>query len=915
MLRDPIPVPMLRFRTLGGLDIEGGSGNAPAAVLAQPRRTALLLYLALAPGYVRRDELAALFWRDSDAAHARGSLSQALHFLRRQLGDDVICTRGAEEVGIDRSVLATDAVEMIALLEAGENAAGLALYRGELAPAFHLSDAPEIEQWLDGARAELRGRAARAAARLRDSAAAQGNLDHAVRWGRQALELAAYDEAALCALLTTLDRAGDRGAAVAAYDTFATRLATDLDVAPSPETQAVLARIRERSTGRTSDPAVNPGIIAANELTDWRPARGSRRLTILAALGGAGALALLAALATSSAAPRVAAGDRIAVLPFAVAGDSALGYLREGMADLVSTRLEGLGAAQAIDPSALFGWLRSSPGAPDPTLGRRAAERFSATAFVLGRVVEVGNRVDARAALYDQRGSLITSASASGGRGEVDRIAAQLTRALVAGGMTSPGNRLARIAVLGSESEPALRAYLEGERALRATQYAAAADDFRRAVAADSMLALGWFRLGTALEWIAAGGPERRAALERARLLSDRLSEREQLLLRGFYAYSYGSLAEAEDLFRRLVRQYPEDLDAWYGLAEVEFHGGAFRGRPAIESERAFREIISLDHDNLDARLHLTRILALKHDSAGLDSLLATTLPLLTEGDDQAIRLRLLRAYAFGTRALQDSLLGTLASVADLDLGTIAASLATMTGNYDGAARVAALLLAPSRTPRARLTGRIQRTFDALASGSWSRAQTELSALALLDPETAIQLGGATAALPFAVMPPAERDSIEALVRAFNPVQPPSELWRSAFGTIEPVRRAQRLWLLSVIATRRGDALAAGRWADSLHSAADSIAREWGLEQTARATALLSRGRPADALAMLETIRRTGSLSSFPRTVLYTHAFERSVRATAYEQLGRREEAAAWRRTYRSYLSLADLPFERGSRE
>jgi DNA-binding SARP family transcriptional activator len=54
---------MIELRTLGALELTSTDNSAVGSVLAQPRRAALLSYLALASprGFHRRDTLFALF--------------------------------------------------------------------------------------------------------------------------------------------------------------------------------------------------------------------------------------------------------------------------------------------------------------------------------------------------------------------------------------------------------------------------------------------------------------------------------------------------------------------------------------------------------------------------------------------------------------------------------------------------------------------------------------------------------------------------------------------------------------------------------------------------------------------------------------------------------------------------------------
>src|ERR1051326_3952393 len=67
---------MIELRVLGEIGLRVMHGGALHAVAAQPKRMALLVYLALASprGFHRRDQLLALFWPEADGTRARGAL-------------------------------------------------------------------------------------------------------------------------------------------------------------------------------------------------------------------------------------------------------------------------------------------------------------------------------------------------------------------------------------------------------------------------------------------------------------------------------------------------------------------------------------------------------------------------------------------------------------------------------------------------------------------------------------------------------------------------------------------------------------------------------------------------------------------------------------------------------------------------
>lgn len=235
------------LRTLGGLDLRL-AGSSVTAVLRQPKRVALLAYLAARSesGYRRRDTLIATFWPDADCDSARHSLRQALYVLRRELGRNILLTRGDEEVGVDPAALVCDAARFETLAREGRSAEAMALYRGDLLPGFYLDDAPDFERWLDRERVRLRRMAAEAAWSIASQATVEGNGKEAARWARTAVDLDPFDESALHRLIEILDAQGDRAGALAAYEHFERRLAAEFEVEPSPETRRLIDTVKDR---------------------------------------------------------------------------------------------------------------------------------------------------------------------------------------------------------------------------------------------------------------------------------------------------------------------------------------------------------------------------------------------------------------------------------------------------------------------------------------------------------------------------------------------------------------------------------------------------------------------------------------------------------------------------------------------
>src|SRR5881396_4162278 len=239
---------MIELRLLGRLSLTGADGRDVRALLGQPRRLALLAYLAAASpqGFHRRDTLLALFWPELDQEHARAALRQALHVVRDALGADAITSRGDEEIGLDFAEVSCDVPAFERALRNGQLEEALDLYRGALLEGFFISDAPEFERWLETGRARLQQAAAGAARALAERSESDNDLTRAVRWTRRSTELAPSDEGLVRLLMALLDRQGNRAGALEAYGVFARRVAAEYEAEPAAETRALVAAVRAR---------------------------------------------------------------------------------------------------------------------------------------------------------------------------------------------------------------------------------------------------------------------------------------------------------------------------------------------------------------------------------------------------------------------------------------------------------------------------------------------------------------------------------------------------------------------------------------------------------------------------------------------------------------------------------------------
>jgi len=315
---------MIDLRLLGAVEVRASHDNEGRPTLTQPKRVALLVYLALGEpaGLHSRDRLLALLWPEADEGSSRHSLRNALHAIRQALGDDAIVTRGEAWVGLDFRALHCDALELRAHLAAGRVSDALALWKGDLAPGFHLSGAPDFERWLEEERAALGG-AVRAAA-WKQANALEGAGAAEVEAVRQAMRLDPGNEPGARRLMRLLAASGDLSGALIAYQELVAWFARELETAPSAETQKLAEELREADPVRQAPrervidvvphtPAAVPSIQIAVAPPVRHIRRGMIALALAAAvaLGGAaylerGPTATAADLAADRAADRAA---------------------------------------------------------------------------------------------------------------------------------------------------------------------------------------------------------------------------------------------------------------------------------------------------------------------------------------------------------------------------------------------------------------------------------------------------------------------------------------------------------------------------------------------------------------------------------------------------------------------------------
>ncbi len=508
-----------------------------------------------------------------------------------------------------------------------------------------------------------------------------------------------------------------------------------------PALEAIVTRALAREPADRFPDAEAMGSALA-ELPSRAAAGRSRRVLTFAV---AGAAALVLALAAGwrarggrplSNASVVASDARvIAVLPFTATGGTGTAMsasLGEGLVELLSTNLDGVGGIRTIDPHAAIRlWrARAAAGLVDRAGALQIGRDLDAGAVLTGDVVSVGPRVRVTAELTSLAGAPLARAQADGAADSVlalvDTLSVRLLRDVWR--TNSPVPEL-RVSALTTGSLPAMRAYLEGEAHVRRSEWAGASRSYAQAIEQDSSFALAYLRLMTSYDWLGVDFAGRQAVGDRLATRLDRLAPRERSLAVGTMLYQKGDVS-ALDTALALTRRYPDNLDAWMLLGETRYHARAVLAASPAEMRAPFERVLALDPSRVSAWDHILDVEVLAGDSASFARDIAQ-LGAVSGADSSVALHALFRAAEWGQGAEAATAVRTLVQRQNIWVGTIVAGALEVNG---GASRMVDALGPLVGTP-AGDSVEVYRIALLLATGRRDEARRAGEAIARRAPE------------------------------------------------------------------------------------------------------------------------------------------------------------------------------------
>lgn len=585
----------------------------------------------------------------------------------------------------------------------------------------------------------------------------------------------------------------------------------------------------------------------------------------------------------------------VAVFPFSIAGSPSIEYLREGIVNLLATSLNGIGSLRSVDPTTLLNSLSESQRAGvDRNTAERIAREVGATSFIIGQIVGQGDgEITLTATLYDLANEKSTpnTVSVSGREDDIlDRVD-RLAGLLLTASLGDEASRLSRTAALTTNKLSALKAYLMGEAEYREARWSTAISFFRRAVEEDSTFALANYRLAVAADW-ASQFDTARAATARALRHSKRLSLRDRELLLAFNSAVRGRADEAEEAYRQITTDHPDDVEAWYRYGEVLYHYNPIRGRSVFESRPMFERAVRAAPEVEPMVLHLMELSLYEGDYESFDRYAQR----IDSMKPAAIRRTAVRKYTTGGPNVRAEIERSLSTAKDGDIFAVASGLAQFRHDFQSADRIAAMMTQESRPPYVRGTGHLQRAQYHMARGRWGQAKVQLAELAEFSPGAALTHEALYAVLPEMSVSNAELASLRARLESWDAAAEPDIQAANAYLAAQNgTHTALKHYLLGLIAARKQDRSSESA-ARSLDAISDTLVRPLArrLASAVRAHAAYESGDYAAALHLLENSRVDANLDLVYNSVFWNGAYERYLRGLVLMKLDRHDEARRW---------------------
>ncbi len=309
--------------------------------------------------------------------------------------------------------------------------------------------------------------------------------------------------------------------------------------------------------------------------------------------------------------------ESIAVFPFSIQGSADIQYLKDGMVDLISSKLDAMPGLNATDPNIILG-VSNTTGLDNrnPVAAAEAAEDLGANRVILGSITQIGDLLEVKISKYDNAGRPVGNAIIEDGTAaELYSRVDNIIKRLVADELDEQGSEFASEAVLTTNKLESIVPFLQGIQLSRAGKSEEALAAMKESIEADSTFTLGYYRYIEIAGWIGdvhgAIGRRRQSEYDpyfnKLETMGVDLGGKMGELVRAKVAYLNSDM-RSENLYRGLLKKYGESVEIINGLAESIFHHREIVAGDKSDAKPYFERLLELDPTNDEYLTHIIDI-------------------------------------------------------------------------------------------------------------------------------------------------------------------------------------------------------------------------------------------------------------------------------------------------------------------